>query len=215
MAAVTASTTLTSADRTHNWSRAAAITYVGAWVVGLTAFGVGPGPEATAAEVAEHFADQRITTAIQSFLVHGVAAAALLVVLIGVRRTRTTTRTAHAGGIVGVALSLVQVVLDTWRSLIATGSTTSTLVEVIDRVDGLKMFAFAVMIGASVGALRAAGMIGRRMAAVGVAATGALVVSGVAYGGAVDSLLASAAPSLALLLLWVGYIGVAAGRRTV
>lgn len=215
MAAVTASTTPTPATTTHNWSKVAGVTYVAAWVVGLTAFGGGPGTGATAGEVAGYFADHRISTTIQALLIHGVAAVALLGVLNAVRRIGVSTRTAHLGGVVGVALSLTQLALDAWRSLIATGSTTSTLVDVIDRVDGFKMFAFAVMIGASVGALRAARVIGRRMSIVGVVATGALVVSGVGYAAAVTSLRSVAALSLVLLLVWVGYLGVAAGRRTV
>lgn len=215
MAAVTASTTPTPATTTHNWSKVAGVTYVAAWVVGLTAFGGGPGTGATAGEVAGYFADHRISTTIQALLIHGVAAVALLGVLNAVRRIGVSTRTAHLGGVVGVALSLTQLALDAWRSLIATGSTTTTLVDVIDRVDGFKMFAFAVMIGAGVGALRAARVIGRRMSIVGVVATGALVVSGVGYAAAVTSLRSVAALSLVLLLVWVGYLGVAAGRRTV
>lgn len=215
MAAVTASATVTPAAPTRNWSKAAGVTYVAAWVLGLTAFGVGPGTDATAAEVADYFSDHRISTTIQSLLIHGVAAVALFGVLSAVRRTGMSTHTAHFAGVVGVALSLTQLALGAWRSLIATGSTTSTLVDVIDRVDGFKMFAFAAMIGGSVGALRAAGMIGRRMGIVGVAATAALLVSGVGYAVVVDSLLRVAALSLVLLLVWVGHLGVAAGRRTV
>ncbi|HVM09304.1 MAG TPA: hypothetical protein VM345_12625 [Acidimicrobiales bacterium] len=215
MAAVTASATLTPAAPAPTWSKAAGITYVAAWVVGLTAFGAGPPSDATAAEVAEYFANHSISTTIQSLLIHGVAAVALFAVLRAVRRTETSSRVSHVAGVVGVALSLTQLALDGWRSLVASGSTTKRLVEVIDRVDGFKMFAFAVMIGASVGALRAAGVIGRRMAIVGVAATVALVVSGVGYAAAVESLRGIAAISLVLLLLWVGYLGVAAGRRTV
>lgn len=213
MAAVTASTSTPSAS-THSWPKAAGVTYVVAWAVGLTAFGVGPGTGASATDVAGYFANHRISTAIQSFLIHGVAAAALLVVLAAVRRTQTSTRTAYVAGVTGVAVSLTQLVLDLWRSLIASDSTISTLVDVIDRIDGIKMVAFAVMIGASVGALRRAEMIGRRMAIVGVAGTAALVISGLAYVAAVDSLLGTAALSLVLLLVWVGYLGVAAGRPT-
>jgi hypothetical protein len=214
MAAVTVSATLTPARSTRSWSKAAGVTYVAAWLVGLTAFGTGPGADATPAQVAEHFASHRVSTTVQSLLIHGLAAASLFVVLTVVRRAGATTRTAHVAGVVGVGLSLTQLALDAWRSLIATGSTTSTVVDVIDRVDGFKMFAFAVMIGASVRSLRAAGMIGRRMGIVGAAATAALVLSGVGYAVAVDSLRGTAALSLLLLLVWVGYLGVAAGRRT-
>jgi hypothetical protein len=194
--------------------RAAGIAYVGAWVVGLTAFGVGPASDASDAEVARYFADHRTLTALQSLLIHGVAAMALLVVLGAVKRAGATTRIAHAAGVVGVGLSLTQLALDLWRSAFSTGSTTTALVHMIDRLDGFKMFAFAVMIGAAVHACRRAGLIGRRMERVGGVAAVALVVSGIAYAGAVDSLLVSAELSLVLLLTWVGYLGVAVSRRS-
>jgi len=96
-----------------------------------------------------------------------------------------------------------------WRSLVSTGSTTATLVDAIDRIDGLKMLALAVMIGASVGSLRAAGVIGRRMAVMGAVGPAALVVSGIAYLFAVNALEGSVVVSLLLLVVWVGNLGFA------
>jgi hypothetical protein len=214
MTAITATTSQPIPDISRRSPKAAGLAYVGAWIVGLTAFGTGPGADATNADIARYFADHPVSTAAQSLLIHGAAAVALYVVLTAVARTRASTRTAHIAGVLGVALSLVQFALGLWRSLVSTGSTTSTLVDVIDRVDGLKMLAFAVMIGASITALRAAATIGGRMAMTGAVATAALVVSGVAYAGAVSALLGTAAVSLVLLLTWVGHLGFAAGRGT-
>ena len=53
-------------------SKVAGFTYVGAWVVGLAAFGAGAGASATGTEVAQYFTDHRVATALQSLLVHGV-----------------------------------------------------------------------------------------------------------------------------------------------
>jgi hypothetical protein len=197
------------------WPKVAGITYVGAWVVGLTAFGAGPAANASNAEVARYFADNRVVSAAQSLLIHGVAAVALYAVLVAATRTGVFSRRAQAAGLVAVGLSLAQCVLDLWRSLLSTGSTTTTLVHAIDRIDGVKMLALAVMIGASVAGLHRAGVIGRRMAITGKAAAIALVVSGIAYAGAISSLLVAAELSLVLLLIWVGYLGFAAARRTV
>ena len=206
--------TFVTTSRPTRRPKIAGIAYVGAWVVGLTAFGVGPASGATDAEVARYFADHRVLTATQSLLIHGVAALALLVVLVAVRRAGATTRVAHAAGLAGVGLSLTQLALDLWRSAVSTGSTTTTLVHVIDRIDGFKMFAFAVMIGAAVDASRRAGLVGRRMERLGRVAAIALVLSGIAYAGAVESLLVSAGLSLVLLLTWVCYLGVAISRRS-
>lgn len=200
----------------RRWPGFAGATYVVAWVVGLTAFGFGPSADASDAEVVRYVTDHRAVSAMQSVLVHGVAALALCAVIVAVARSQSSTRTSTYAGFVAVGLSLVQCVLGLWRSLVSTGSTTTALVDAIDRVDGFKMFALAVMIGASIASLRSAGMIGRRMAVTGRAATVALVVSGVAFAGGIQTLMVSAAAAaLVLLLVWVGYVGVAAGGRSV
>ena len=207
---------VSAAPRTQRARRAggiAGLAYIGIWVTGLTAFGTGPGPNASGAEVARYFADHRLTTAAQGMLVHGLAALALYVVLN--RVAHASTPASHTAGVVGVGVSMVQLALDLWRSLVATGSTTAQLVEIIDRLDGLKMFAFAMMIGASIPAFRSAGLVGSRMAITGRAATAALTISGVGYVGAFAPLAGTAAVSLVLLLLWVAYVGVAADRRRI
>jgi hypothetical protein len=182
-------------------------------VLGLVAFGAGPAADATQAEIAQYFTDHRVATAAQSFLIHGVAAAALAAVLVGVSRASRPGSVARTTGFVGVGLSVVQLVLDLWRSLFAHGDAIPALVGAIDRIDGLKMLAFAVMIGASVRSLRRDELFGRRMAVTATLASGALVVSAAAYGLAIDALRLSAALSLALLLTWVGYVGVASARQ--
>jgi hypothetical protein len=198
----------------RNWGKVAGFTYVGAWVVGLTVFGVGPASDATDSEIARYFADHRAMSTVQSLLIHGVAALALLGVLAAVKRSGRSIRLAHTAGLVAVSLSLVQCVLDVYRSLISTGTTTATLAHTIDRIDGLKMFAFAVMIAASITVFRNTGLIGKKMVVAGKLAVPALAVSGIAYAAAITSLLASADLSLVLLLVWVGYAGVAAGRAS-
>ena len=198
----------------HSWPRIAGFTYVGAWVVGLTAFGVGPASNASDAEIARYFADHRAMSAIQSLLIHGVAALALFAVLVAVQRIGRSTRVARAAGLSAIGLSLVQCVLDVYRSVVSTGSTTATLVHTIDRVDGFKMIAFAVMIAASIKVFRTSGMIGRKMTIAGTVAVPALIVPGIAYATATTALLVSADLSLVLLLVWVGYTGVAAGRHS-
>jgi hypothetical protein len=203
------STTTRSHDNT---AKIAGFTYVGAWVVGLTAFGVGPAADATDPEIARYFADHRVLSAIQSLLVHGVAAVALLVMLTIVTRSGRSSTLAYRAGLAGVGLSLVQCGLDVYRSLVSTGSTTATLVHTIDRIDGIKMLAFALMIAASIPGFRARGLIGPKMTVAGWVAVPALVLSGIAYAGHVTALLVSAALSLLLLLVWVAATGVAASR---
>jgi hypothetical protein len=215
--ASTSATTSTAARRSAarrrpSAAKVAGFTYVGAWVVGLTAFGVGPAADATDAEIATYFADHRLMTTIQSLLVHGVAAGALLVVLLAVRRHVADARLAHAAGLTAVGLSLLQCALDVARSGFSHGQATVQLLHLVDRLDGGKMFAFAVMIAAALRTYRAAGLVGRRMAIAGAVASVALVLSGIGYGFAVDALAPVAAVSLLLLLVWVAWTGVAVAR---
>lgn len=195
-----------------NWPKAAGVAYVGAWVVGLAAFGAGPAAEATDAEIARYFADHRIASTVQSLLIHGIAAIALLIVLVALRRRDRSTALVHAAGLTAVALSLVQCGLDVWRSLVSTGATTASLVHTIDRIDGFKMLALAVAIAASLTVFRSTGTSGRTARRVGIVTVVALVVSGVAYATATTSLLLAAYVSLPLLLTAVCYAGVSAGR---
>ncbi len=70
----------------------------------------------------------------------------------------------------------------------------------------------AVMIAASIRPVREHGLLGPKMTFVGRAAVPALVISGIAYAGAVTGLMLSAELSLLLLLIWIGYAGVATNR---
>ena len=106
----------------------------------------------------------------------------------------------------------MQCALDTYRSLIVSGATTATLAHTVDRIDGFKMFALAIMIGASISMFRRTGMIGNKMTIVGRVAVPALMVSGITYATATSALIVSAELSLVLLLVWVGYAGVAVSR---
>ncbi len=212
-ATVTLQGTATTERSRRNWPKIAGLTYVGAWVVGLTAFGVGPASNASDTEIARYFADHQVMSTIQSLLIHGVAALALLGVLVAVERVGRSTRLAYRAGLTAIGLSLAQCALDVYRSVVSTGSTTATLAHTIDRIDGFKMIALAVMIAASVNIFRSTGMIGKKMTITGTVAVPALIVSGIAYAAATTALLVSAELSLVLLLVWVGYTGVAAGRQ--
>lgn len=196
------------------WAKTAGLVYVAAWGLGLAAFGSGPATTATDAEVAHYFAGHRMLTAGQATLIHGVAAFALLGVLVAVRRIGASSRTANAAGLTAVSLSLLQYGLDLWRSLWSTGSTTAALVHVIDRIDGFKMFALAVMIAASIRVFGAAGLVGSKMAVTGRVAAGSLVLSGLGYALDLSALAPAAELSLVLLLTWVGYTGFAVARHT-
>ena len=202
----------TAARHASAWARWAGIAYIAAWLVGLTAFGTGPGSDASESEVARFFSEHRTATAVQSLLVHGIAAIALLVVVVALRRTARSTRAAHLAGLVAVGVSLAQFAFGQWRSLRASGSTISTLVDVINRADGVKMLALATLIAGVVGRARSTGIIGTPLMTVSRLAIPALLISGFAYLTANEVLQPAAVPALVLLLIWVGGMGFALSR---
>jgi hypothetical protein len=102
--------------------RAAATTYVSAWVVGLAVLPAGPDPHGTAAEAVATLDAHRGAAVLQSWLVHGVAAGALAWLAVALLRTAPVRREGgpEAGRVRGwarvavggaVVLSLLQVVL--------------------------------------------------------------------------------------------------------
>ncbi len=206
--------TTTTTSRTQGWAKLAGLGYAGAWVLGLVALGGGPGLSASAEQVDAYFAGHRTVSAVQGVLIHGIAAAALLAVVVAIGHRGVLTRPARFGGAAAVGLSFIQCGLDLWRSLLSTGATTVSLVHVIDRIDGLKMLALALMIGTSVSVFRAAALIGTKMAVTGWVATVALGLSGVGYVLANTALAVVANLSLVLLLIWIAYSGVAVARSS-
>jgi hypothetical protein len=101
-ATITLQGTTSTKRSSHNWPKIAGLTYVAAWVVGLTAFGVGPASNASDTEIARYFAEHRAMSTIQSLLIHGVAALALFGVLTAVQRTGRSTRMARGAGLTAV-----------------------------------------------------------------------------------------------------------------
>jgi hypothetical protein len=217
-------TTITASDRpgvqagtevkmSLRWAKTAGFAYAGAWMLGLAAFGTGPATNASNWEIASYYAGHRLLSAVQASFTHGAAAVALLTVLIATKRMGATSRTCYIAGLTAVGLSLAQYVLDLVRSLWSTGSATTALVHAIDRADGLKMFALAAMIYASIAIFRSSGLIGPKMAVTGRITTAALVLSGAGYASAITALAPAAELSLLLLIIWVGYTGVAVARH--
>jgi hypothetical protein len=175
--------------------------YVAAWLGGLAVPVPAPGVGAPAGEIASSFAGEGGAVAARALLVHGVAAIALLLVVRAL--ARTTGRTVLVAGAVAVGLSLVQLVLE----LVAAGPVLAgsddellgRLVHAVDRIDGAKLLALAVLVlaAARAGVLRRTGVV-----------LGALLLLGGAGFLVLSPVVALAAyPALPLLLVWVAVAG--------
>ncbi|PWI09079.1 hypothetical protein DIZ27_19125 [Streptomyces sp. NWU339] len=202
--------------------RAAGYTHAAAWIVGLAvAWGATPEVGDTHARIATAYADRPVQAIAQALLVHGVAAAALAVVGSGLldRARRTGNAMARFAGRAGTAagaLAFVQLVLE----LIAVSGAdpaspgrTGALFEVVQRVDGVKMFALAALAAAACATSRHDSLLRRWEAVTGWALAVTITASGIGYLLPATALAPTAFVSLPLLLVWIAALGAALGRR--
>ena len=176
---------------------AVATAFVMAWVVGLVIGGPDLGPEASPWDVGQRFSDQHRVIA-SSVVVHGVAG--VLLVLLGLAlgsgRTRRTTVVLAS---IAAVLSIDQLAGEIGLALDPHRAGAVALWEMLSRVDGAKMLVLAALV-ASVwrGSVRRV----PGFSVVSCLAVVALVLSGVGYLTLTAGLMAAAAASLPLLLLW-------------
>lgn len=187
-----------------------ALAYIGCWAIGLTMFPAAPALDEATGAVVDFYARHAAASALQAGMVHGAAAIALLAVVLAMRSRSVTGASVHAG-VAAVALSLVQLVLEVVRAIEADGKNPATVdgfFDAVNRLDGVKMIALAVMVGTSTRALRVADVpVARASGIVARSTAVALVVSGVGY-VVLDRVVATAAfVSLPLLLISIGTIG--------
>ncbi|MFF3396120.1 hypothetical protein ACFYW1_35050 [Streptomyces sp. NPDC002669] len=205
-------------------ARTAGYVHAAAWVLGLAvAWGAAPEVGDTDAGITAMYAERPVQTMAQALLVHGVAAVGLLVVGSGLgdRARRTGDTTARAAGWAGWgagALAGVQLVLE----LIAISGAdpaspgrTGALFEAVQRTDGVKMFALAVLAAATCVASRHghSALLRRGEAVIGWALAVTIAVSGIGYLFLSTALTPVAFISLPLLLIWIAVLGAALSRR--
>ncbi|MFF9349356.1 hypothetical protein [Streptomyces sp. NPDC014734] len=206
-------------------ARTAGYAHAAAWILGLAvAWGATPEAGDTYAEITAAYADRPFRAVAQALLVHGVAAAGLMVVGSGLvdwaRRTGSTgARQAGwagwAGRIAG-ALACVQLVLEliavTGAGPSASGRT-GALFEAVQRVDGVKMLALAALAAAVCAASRHGALLRRREIVLGWVLAATITASGIGYLFLSTALTPTAFLSLPVLLIWIAVLGTALTRR--
>ena len=213
---MTTITAPTSPDR-HPVVLAAALAYPVTWLAGL-GLGGGPSLDARPEAIGLHYASAGSRAALQSVLVHGVAALALAVVGLAVVRLAGGTGR-RAGRVAGVAVGVAVATSITQLGLGVLASRSGGDVELaselfgaLNRLDAPKMVALAVVVGVGV-LLARRGALPGWLAPVGAALVVALLVSAMGYAALATGPAAAAVVGLPLLLVWVGGAGVAAARR--
>jgi hypothetical protein len=201
----------------------AGIAYTTAWVLGLAVWPSNLDVAATDDKVLATYSAHQGAAMTQYLLIEGVAAIALAVVVIALgqaARRRGAERLGVAtvvAGLTAAVLSLVQCGL----GLLLAGSAApdgeadraGRLFDLINRMDGVKMFALATLAAAGVGLVRRA-VLPRWLGYTAALLTVALIASGVGYLLLNTTLAQAVFVSGPLLLVWVTGAGIAVARTS-
>jgi hypothetical protein len=196
----------------------AGIAYTAAWLIGLAVWPSNLDVAATNVKVVATYNAHQGAAMAQYLLVEGLAAIALAVVVLALGRAARRRGAERLGrvtvvaGLTAVALSLAQCVL----GLLLAGSAApdgetgraGRLFDLINRMDGVKMFALAAMAAAGVGLVRRA-VLPRWLGYIAVFLAVALIASGAGYLLLNTTLAQATFVSGPLLLVWVTGAGVA------
>jgi hypothetical protein len=198
----------------------AGIAYATAWVLGLAVWPSNLDVAASNAKVVAAYSAHRNAAMTQYALVEGLAAIALAAVVLSLGQAarrggaETLGRATEVAGFIAVALSLTQcalgVLLAGWLAPDGETDRSGRLFDLLNRMDGAKMFALAAMAAAGVGLFRRA-VLPRWLGYTAAFLTVALIGSGVGY-VLLNTLAQAAFVSLPLLLVWVTGTGVALAR---
>jgi hypothetical protein len=185
--------------------RLAGYGFVTAWIVGLAVNPSGPAIDAPDADIAAHYSTHATSALGSEFLIHGVAAVCLGVVVAAVvRHARTAGRPSRLyerAGALAVGVSAAQALTGVAAVAASNAGTIGTLFDLLNRLDGVKLLLLAA---AGLASIRILGGWAARVSAVMVLT---LIVGGVGYLFLVPSVSVAAAPALLLLLVWVASSG--------
>jgi hypothetical protein len=219
--------TIRAADRRGAGLRlpaVAGIAYVVAWLAGLAVWMSNVDVSATGREVLAGYSGHQAAAQVQYALVEGVAALALAAVLLCLGRVALRRAPAPLGmalliaGMGAVAISLLQCVLGQHLagSVVPSGSPSraGSLLQLIDRLDGVKMILLALTALVTVVLVRRVRLLPPGLGWIALMTATALIVSGLGYVLLDSGLAAAASASLPLLLVWICATGIVLGRRS-
>ncbi len=191
----------------------AGIAFTLSWIAGLSVAAPSPKLTASGAEIVAALAGHGTAVAAQFALTEGLPAAGLAVVSIALARAArrsgaaAAARVALIAGVGAGVISLAQFVLGMVLAGASAPGPAHMVYEAVNRLDGVKMFALAVL--GLAGA--ASGVPPRWLRYTGIALAVAITASGVAYLLLVQSLATLAVPAGVLLLVFITGTGIALG----
>ena len=202
---------------------AAGIGFTVSWVSGLVLPVPNLAPTASAAEIVARYGPHLATVQAQFALTEGLPALGLAVVafvLAGVARRSGSgagrARVMAVAGTVAATISVAQyalgVMLAGWALPDHAAGHASALWQALNRLDGVKMFALAVLAVAAVALTAPSGPLPRWLRYASLALAASITISGVAYLFLIQALAPMAYVAGVALLIWVTGMGLALGR---
>jgi hypothetical protein len=189
------------------------VAYTLSWIGGLSVGAPSPKLAASGTQIATAIAGHGSALAAQFALTEGLPAAGLAVVSIALARAArrsgaiTAARFAATAGVTAAVISLVQFVLGAVLAGTAAPGTAHLLYDAVNRLDGVKMLALAILALAAA----ASGLLPRWLRYTGIALAVAIAASGIVYLLLLQGLAMLAAPALVLLLAFITGTGIALG----
>ena len=191
----------------------AGLGYTLSWIAGLAVPAPSPGFGATGAEIVAALSGHGPAVAAQYTLTEGLPAAGIAVIAVALARTAgrhgeaLAARFALVAGLTAAVISAVQCGLGLALSATAAPGPAHLLGTSIDRLDGAKMLALAVL-GAAAATMA---VLPRWLRWTGIALAVAITCSGLVYLLLIASLTDAAGPSLVLLLAFMTGCGIMTG----
>src|SRR6266487_2481610 len=187
----------------------AGIGYALSWIAGLSIPAPMPKLTASGDQIATALAGHGTAVAAQFALTEGLPAAALAIVSIALARAahrsgrQPAARAALIAGVAAALISLTQLVL----AATSAPGTAHLLYDAVNRLDGVKMLALAVLAVAAV----ASGILPRWLRYAGIALAITITASGIAYLLLLQNLANLAIPAGVLLLVFITGTGITLG----
>jgi len=194
----------------------AGVGYTLSWIAGLAVPAPSPGFGASGAGIVAALSGHGPALAAQYTLTEGLPAAGIAVITVALarlaRRSGATAagRFALAAGLTAAVISAVQFGLGLALAVTAAPGPAHLLYTSVNRLDGAKMLALAVL-GVAAAAMTA---LPRWLRWTGIALAVAITCSGLVYLLLIGSLAAAAGPALVLLLAFMTGSGIMTGMAT-
>jgi len=191
----------------------AGIAYTLSWIAGLAIAAPSPRLTSSGAQITAAFAGHQTAAAAQFALTEGLPAAGLAIIAIALARAArksgavAASRAALIAGATAALISLLQFLVGAVLAGTASPGTAHLLYDAVNRLDGAKMFALAVL-GLAGAASR---VLPRWLRYTGIALAIAITASGIAYLLLLQGPAILAIPSGALLLVFITATGIVLG----